>query len=142
MKQQAFTLLETVIVMAIVTMLLCLITPLASRSKQEASERQFWSDLQVQWQAAQTRAKVNHQITFIEPQDQSKLIEFSWVDHQYHHATVKLPSTLVLDHFPDIKMLETGFVSPQTARFHSSLTHKKYEMRIQLGWGGYHVVEK
>lgn len=142
MKRGGFTLLETLVVLAIVTMLFCLITPFASRSQQKAAEQQFWSDLRIQWQAAQTRAKVDHQITFIEPQDQSKMIQFSWVDREYHHATVKIPSTLVLDHFPSIKMLETGFVSPQTARFHSTLNHHKYEMRIQLGWGGYHVVER
>lgn len=138
----AFTLLETAVVLVIVCLLMLLITPLATRSRQEIAERQFWSELRVQWQAAQTRAKVSKEVTFIEPQAESKLIEFTWVDSEVHHADVKLPATLVMDWFPDCKMLETGFVSPQTARFHSTIDHQKYEMRIQLGWGGYHVVKK
>lgn len=142
----AFTLLETVIVLAIVAFLMLMTLPSAEHSKQKIAERQFWSDLRTQWQAAQTRAKVKHQITFIEPQDESKIIDFYWVDENgdatVSQAYVKLPPTLVLDSFPDTRMNENGFVNPATARFHSTLDNKKYEMRIQLGWGGFHIVEK
>lgn len=139
---KAFTLIESLVVLAIITMLFLLIVPTANRSKQASAERQFWSDWRVQWQAAQTRAKVANQSTSVVYQPDSHRFEFSWLASHRQTESVVVPSTLVVDFFPRIQILANGYVRPQTIRLHSTLTKQQYQIRVQLGWGGYHVVKK
>mgnify|MGYP003600983092 CR=1 FL=1 len=139
---EAFTLLESLVVLAIITMLFLLVVPTANRSKQASAERQFWSDLHVHWQAAQARAKVAHQSTSVVYEPDSHRFEFSWLASRRQTETVAVPSTLVVDFYPRIQILANGYVRPQTLRLHSTLTKQQYQIRVQLGWGGYHVVKK
>lgn len=141
-RVNAFTLLESLVVLAIITMLFLLIVPTANRSKQASDERQFWSDLRVQWQAAQARAKVAHQSTSVAYEPDSHRFVFSWLASHRQAESVDVPPTLVVDFYPRIQIFANGYVRPQTIRLHSTLTKQQYQIRVQLGWGGYHVVKK
>lgn len=141
-RVKAFTLLESLVVLAIITMLFLLILPPANRSKQASAEWQFWSDLRVQWQAAQARAKVAHRSTTVVYEPDSHRFEFFWLTSHRQTESVAVPSTLVVDSYPRIQILTNGYVRPQTIRLHSTLTNQQYQIRVQLGWGGYHVVKK
>lgn len=131
-----FTVLETIIVLAIVAIIVTFSVPEISRSRAYHEEQFFWSELRQNWRAAQLRARHERQVTKIEYEQTSNQIVFMAGQKQ---DVVHLPGTLKVIRFDQFQMHENGYVKPQTQEFKSSLTGCRYLMRIQLAWGGYHV---
>lgn len=131
-----FTVLETVIVLGIVTVLVIFSVPGISQCRAYNEEQLFWSELRQNWRTAQLRARNERQVTQVEYEQSSNQIVF--VADQKRDA-VQLPGTLKVIRFEPFQMHANGYVKPQTQEFKSSLTECRYLMRIQLAWGGYHV---
>lgn len=140
-KRAGFTLIESVIVLGLVALILSFGTVYSRRVAQVNAERAFWQSLKQNWQMsrAQVRAGKSGAVRIFYVQNG---IRFKSIDIQSgarHVAQVPLPRTIRVQNFREIKMDTTGYVAPCTQRFVSSLTHQTYAMKIQLGWGGYHI---
>ncbi|WP_294543914.1 type II secretion system protein [uncultured Limosilactobacillus sp.] len=135
-RRQAFTLLEMLIVLGIVALTLLISWPSMHRAVQKNAERQFWQIFRQAWQAAQVRSKTSQESTRVVYLRHRNLIVFSWPNDS---EQIRVPETLFVKRFNDIEMKKTGYVSPQTEEFISTLDGTDYQMRIQLAWGSYHV---
>lgn len=137
-KRSGFTLLEMLLVMLITVTSLLGSWPQIRRTMARNEERQFWRTFRQAWQTAQIRAKVRNAATYVvyrHDQNPSVII-FSWSGGC---ERIIIPKTLAVRKFDDIEMKTSGYVSPKTEEFISSLDGTIYRMRIQLAWGSYHV---
>lgn len=141
-RRNAFTLLETLLVLTLVTLMISFGTVSMKRTAQLSAERHFWQEMKQNWQASQARAQTNVGATNIKYINQA--IRFSWVDirnkHQYHND-IAIPATISVVSFKPLQMLPNGYVQAGTETFHSSLTGKDYSMKVQFAWGGYYVAD-
>lgn len=135
---------EVVIVLAISALVIVTTTIPYQKRNAELSEEQFWRDVKQQrWQEAQTRARVEGKATFIYLTSRSKReIRFEYHTDSGKKVTeeVLLPKQLHIASNEDmVKIYKNGYVSPWTWSFVSKLTMTNYDMKIQMGWGGYYV---
>lgn len=135
---------EVVIVLAISALVIVTTTIPYQKRNAELSEEQFWRDVKQQrWQEAQTRARVEGKATFIYLTSRSKReIRFEYHTDSGKKVTeeVLLPKQLHIASNEDmVKIYKNGYVSPRTWSFVSKLTMTNYDMKIQMGWGGYYV---
>lgn len=135
-KHRGFTLFETLIVLGLVTLLFCLITPNYFQSRQLIIENQFWHSLRQQWRTAQINAQLHHRSTIISYQSATRQLVF---DSYKSKEEISLPTTLSIETIETVVMHEDGYVKPQTIVFYSRAKHCHYLMKIQLAWGGYRV---
>lgn len=135
-KERAFTMVEMVIVLGIVSMLFALTAPRFIKSRQLIAEDQFWHALRQEWRNAQVEAQLNHRETAISYEEQSRQIIFTRLGERH---PVAVPSTITVKPFGMIKMHCNGYVCPQTLTFDSAGRHQRYLMKIQLAWGGYRL---
>lgn len=135
-RQAAFTLLEMLIVLGIVALTLLIGWPSMHRAAQKNAERQFWQTFRQAWQAAQVRSKTSQKSTRVVYLKSRNLVVFAWDNDS---EQIRVPETLFVRRFSDIEMKKTGYVSPQTEEFISTLDGTDYQIRIQLAWGSYHV---
>lgn len=143
MKSRGFTLVETLLVLALVTLIISFSFPSLYRSRQNVAEREFWSGLRQQWQAAQVRAKTKQLATAVTYDSDEHQIEFSWIEgSELIKRRLTVPDTLLVRKFENFRMHENGYTKPRTEEFYSSLHHRTYYMRIQLAWGGYRIEEE
>lgn len=134
--RSAFTLLEMIIVLGIVALTMLIGWPSMQRTIQKNEERQFWQTFRQAWQAAQVRSKTSNESTHVFYLKSPSQVVFSWASGTEH---VNVPGTLSVRRFNDIEMKKTGYVSPQTEEFVSTLDNTDYQIRIRLAWGSYHV---
>lgn len=130
MKRDAFTLLESVIVLVIAVLIVMIISPSMNKSRQIAMERQFWTKLHSCWDLEVNKARRHHQRMII------------YADgHQMRvgQEILKMPQTLSTHDFAVLNVHKDGFVAPQTRVLYSSIDHSRYVLKIQMGWGGYRV---
>lgn len=59
MKRSAFTMVEMVIALGIISFMLVLVIPKSTRTFQEWQQKQFWNELKQKWQLSQVRSQ-NH----------------------------------------------------------------------------------
>ena len=134
---------EVVIVLAISALVIVTTTIPYQKRNAELSEEQFWRDVKQRWQEAQTRARVEGKATFIYLTSRSKReIRFEYHTDSGKKVTeeVLLPKQLHVASNEDmVKIYKNGYVSPRTWSFVSKATMTNYDMKIQMGWGGYYV---
>lgn len=131
MKQRAFTLLESVIVLAIVALILLITSPAMQKSRQAAAERQFFTRLRLCWDAETNWARVNHQHIVIKKRGQRMIVG---------QKVLSIPTTLSANSgFVDLEVTTNGFTAPQTRALYSSIDRSVYLLKIQMGWGGYRI---
>jgi competence protein ComGD len=130
MKRSSFTLVETVIVFAIVLLVITLTSPSLTRSRQSAAERQFFTRLKSCWELETNRARNEHRRMSIFTNDQQMIIG---------NKVVKMPATLSAPDFAVLNVYDDGFTSPHTRVFYSKVDRSRYVVKIQMGWGGYRV---
>jgi competence protein ComGD len=135
-KWPAFTVVETIIVLGMVIMLLVMTMPNLNPVHQQVAEQQFWQTMRQNWQRAQVTAQLTHRGTIISYDHDSQQIDFRY-PHQC--VDVDIPSSLRVVRFGDVDMQEDGYVAPQTMTFDSKDHHRRYQMKIQLAWGGYRL---
>ncbi|BAP86013.1 hypothetical protein LOOC260_115030 [Paucilactobacillus hokkaidonensis JCM 18461] len=140
-KNKGFTLLETLIVLGLVSLMFGFGALKLQPVNAASQERHFWQGLQQNWQASQTRAQGDNKGTEINYMPTANQIRFKWRDKKYntHYSDVVVPSTIQVVSFAPLKMLANGYVKAGTQKFHSTLTNKNYVMKIQLAWGGFYV---
>ncbi|MDF4006733.1 prepilin-type N-terminal cleavage/methylation domain-containing protein [Limosilactobacillus fermentum] len=142
-QRRAFTMVEVVIVLAISALVIVTTTIPYQKRNAELSEEQFWRDVKQRWQEAQTRARVEGKATFIYLTSRSKReIRFEYHTDSGKKVTeeVLLPKQLHVASNEDmVKIYKNGYVSPRTWSFVSKATMTNYDMKIQMGWGGYYV---
>ncbi|MFR0609697.1 prepilin-type N-terminal cleavage/methylation domain-containing protein [Limosilactobacillus mucosae] len=135
-RRPAFTLLEMMIVLGITALTMLIGWPSMQRTIQKNEERQFWQTFRQAWQAAQVRSKTSNESTRVFYLKSHSQVVFSWASGA---ERINVPDTLLVRRFNDVEMKKTGYVSPQTEEFISTLDNTDYQMRIQLAWGSYHV---
>ncbi|WP_225349639.1 type II secretion system protein [Paucilactobacillus wasatchensis] len=144
-KQKGFTLLETLIVLGLISLTFSFGTLQLRQIRDASNERHFWQALQQEWQVSQTRAQGDNNGTDIVYLAGPQIIRFKWraADYTTHYNDVAIPVTIKVVSFAPLKMLANGYVKAQTQKFRSMLTNQTYDMKVQLAWGGYYVaVEK
>lgn len=135
--------LESIIVLGITVLIITFSFPNLKKSQQVATENAFWSSFQQNWRNAQLRAKINHIETGVTFKRETYQVEFTWYENsQFQKQLLDIPATLRVNEFSNFRMHENGYTKPRTQEFESSITHRKYFMKIQLAWGGYHIETK
>lgn len=130
MKRPGFTLVESTIVLFIVALILALGTPQVVKSRQIATERQFFTRLASCWALETNRAR-----------QEKRRMSIYVHQHQMRigNQILEMPKTLSADGFASLTVYPDGFVAPQRRVLFSSIDDSCYVMKIQMGWGGYHV---
>lgn len=135
-KARAFTMLEMVIVLALVTMILLFTGPSIGHSSEQVNEQRFWQAFRQQWHLAQTRAQLQHQPTTIDYLPDAHAVVFTgW----RYHSTIAVPATMRVDVFSPIEMQADGYVRPTTQHFYSRSGRCHYRLIIQMARGEYDV---
>lgn len=135
-RAKAFTMLEMVIALALVTVILLFTGPLVSHSHEQVVEQQFWQSFRQQWHLAQTRAQLKRQPTTITYSADTNAVVFtSW----QNRTTIALPATMRVERFSPIEMQAGGYVKPATQRFYSRSGRCRYRLVIQMARGEYDV---
>lgn len=135
-SMRAFTSIEMIVVLGMVVVIYCLLSPSFKPSRQAIVEQEFWHGMRQEWRAAQAAAQVHHQATEIDYHPASQQIEFGRAGKITRLA---IPSTLKVDCFGRFVIDDSGYTAPQTMRFTSRREHCSYLMKIQLAWGGYRL---
>lgn len=136
-----FTLIESVLVLGLVALMMSFGTIYGHHVTQVNAERQFWQELEQNWHASQVRAREGS--SAINIRYVNGAIRFQWCDisnQRLYREDVTIPATISVGNFKKLQMMPNGYVQAGTQRFTSSLTHKTYLMKVQLGWGGYRIV--
>lgn len=140
-KTKGFTLLETLIVLGMVSLMFGFGMMQIKQVNAASQERHFWQSLRQNWQASQVRARGNNKGTDINYLPSRRVIRFSWTDQRIipRHNDVIIPQTIQIVSFAKLRMLPNGYVKARTQKFYSDLTNQNYDMKIQLAWGGFYV---
>ncbi|WP_311408319.1 hypothetical protein [Liquorilactobacillus uvarum] len=134
-KQPAFSLIETIVVLALSVFTLLLIARPLESSISVLQERIFWQSFKQTWTReiiSSTKFIKVHTIIF-----KNKKIIFS--EQNNKKVTVELPKTMTIRRYESINVNDTGSISGRTIIVDSTLQDKPYYILIQLGWGKYHV---
>ena len=134
--RSGFTVIETVIVMGLVAIIVAFLIPGIANRRAYQQEQFFWNQLRQDWRSAQLRARTERVTTVIRYDQATNQINFV---SSGTYDSLDVPSTLKVVRFVPFSMHENGYVKPQTQEFCSTLTKRRYLMRIQLAWGGYHI---
>lgn len=137
-KLVAFTSVEMIVVLGLVTAIYLMLAPSFQPSRQAIVEQEFWHGMRQNWRAAQVAAQVRHQPTLIDYCPETQRIRFTRDDHRTY---LDIPPTLKVVPFDMIVIDGTGYTAPRTIRFKSRRRHCCYLMKIQLAWGGYRLEE-
>lgn len=141
LHREGFTFLETIIVLGIAALLLLITIPNFTKTRQKLAEEQFWRSLRQDWQWAQLQCESKHQYIVIRYDKSGERITFRINDQTRESKVIPIPSTLNVDAFSELYMTPNGYTRPQTQTFRSLIDGHRYYMKIQLGWGGYRIVE-
>ena len=135
-RAKAFTMLEMLIVLALVTVILLFTGPLVSHSHEQVVEQRFWQSFRQQWYLAQTRAQLKRQSTAITYSADTNAVVFtSW----RNRTTIAVPTTMRVERFSPIEIQAGGYVKPATQRFYSRSGRCRYHLVIQMARGEYDV---
>ncbi|MGM9891960.1 type II secretion system protein [Limosilactobacillus sp.] len=135
-RRAAFTMIEMVIVLGLVTLVVCLTGPQMKRSQQCVAEQEFWHSFRQEWHCAQTQAQLSRQSTIITYEVDENAIVFK--NHQYRHL-VTLPNSLQVRKFRPLEMRADGYLEPGSRRFYSRAQHCWYRLVIQMARGEFDV---
>ncbi|MGO2299047.1 competence type IV pilus minor pilin ComGD [Paucilactobacillus nenjiangensis] len=140
-KQNGFTMIETVIVLALIALMFVFGTMKLGDLKAASDERRFWTQLERSWQQSQSRAQNHGKPTTIRQSKNQTEILFRSHNRRNDddNRDVKVPKTIIIKKFDEITMLQNGYVKATTEKFYSTRTHKEYSMKVQLAWGGYYI---
>lgn len=139
MRKTAFTMVEALVVLGLTALIIGIAAPSLTQSKRVMAEQQFWRLLRRNWRQAQMRAELNHQATRIEHNSTAATIDFYWPGGIQQ---VKIPGTLKVRRFNNLRLTADGYMRAQTQFFYSDIDRCFYLMKIQLAWGGYRIEKK
>lgn len=141
-RQSAFTLLESVIVLGLVSVMVAFGAINLRESTENNRERYFWQQMKENWQEAQVRSENNNTQTTIDKYPDG--IRFHWMDLKKgpQDNYIKIPTTLSVKSFPTVIVRPNGYAKANSEIFYSKKHNKTYFMRVQLGWGGYDLETK
>lgn len=136
-KREGFTMIETLITLAIVSSLLILVMVGRSQFTKQSprQETAFWHDFDAQWQRALYEARYQKLVTTVQIQS-GQPVQF---DSRRTHQLVELPASLQPMRDYHLRIREDATISPQTLTFISSIDDCRYRMIIQMGWGLYRI---
>lgn len=134
MKRAGFTLLESMLVLLLITISFTISWPHFTHNWDQFRQDQFFRRLKSEWQLAQSNAKDHHEATQI-----SFLNDRIHFDNEHYHHCLNLPKNLKVRDHTDLTMHADGYVRPCTWEFCSELDHHVYYMRVQMAWGGYRI---
>lgn len=135
-RTKAFTMIEMVVVLALITVILLFTGPLVGRSHEQVVEQRFWQSFRQQWHLAQTRAQLKRQPTTVTYSADTHTVAFtSW----QKRTVIAVPATMRVESFSPIEMQIGGYVKPATQRFYSRSGRCRYRLVIQMARGEYDV---
>ncbi|MCH3922457.1 type II secretion system protein [Limosilactobacillus sp.] len=138
-RRPAFTVIEMVVVLIMVTLLFTLMMPQLSPTRAQLAEQEFWHSMRQNWQRAQATAQIQHRETnIIYKRDNQQILFFT----SGRTTIVDIPASMRVVKFGDVRMHSDGYVRPRTFVIDSPSRHRRYLMKIQLAWGGYHLEEE
>jgi len=140
-KRNGFTLIETLIVLALVALMFTFGTMKLNSFREASDEKHFWMQLERAWQQSQARAQNSGKPTAIKLSANKEQLLFHARDRNGNDDDndIQIPKTIEVRAFKAITMHQNGYVKPQTAKFYSRRTNKMYLMKIQLAYGGYYI---
>ena len=139
MKRSAFTMVEMVIALGIISFMLVLVIPKSTRTFQEWQQKQFWNELKQEWQLSQVRSQNHGVITDISYDQQDRAIVFCSKNHQ---RRINVPHTIRVREIKPRTMLSNGYIQPATWSFIDVLNHEELDLKIQMAGGGYRIEKK
>ncbi|WP_268869596.1 prepilin-type N-terminal cleavage/methylation domain-containing protein [Liquorilactobacillus vini] len=134
-RNDAFTLIEMLVVLTLITSLLLFTIKPASNLTTVYQEKNFWNKLKYTW---------NQEFTLISQRKEWGNIKFekdkiTFYEQNRILATIKLPKTLYVFSFKQISISETGQVKGTTVLINSTDEKHHYKIVVQVGWGKYYV---
>ncbi|MDV7695155.1 hypothetical protein A7K95_10090 [Pediococcus parvulus] len=138
--KNGFTLVETLVVLTIVTILLSIGHFTLKRVMAQQQEKQFWAKFDDDWKKYEQFANFEGVVTYISFDKTRRKVKFTPLKaFEKENSEIELPKTLSLFTNQEVKIGSNGYVKPQTIGFQSEANKCTYRLRIQLGWGVYHV---
>lgn len=134
-KIDAFTLVEMLIVLALLGMSLLITIKPAANMVQRYQEKIFWQNLQHAWNkelSTLAQRKENGKVLF----NDQKIIFY---ENNQEKTIIDIPSTLELYRGYRLHINQTGQMNGGTIVFNSKDHQRQYYLVIQLGWGKYYV---
>lgn len=111
MKRSAFTMVEMVIALGIISFMLVLVIPKLTRTFQEWQQKQFWNELKQEWQLSQVRSQNHGEITDISYDQQDRAIIFCSKNNQ---RRINVPHSIRVREIKPRTMLSNGYIQPAT----------------------------
>ncbi|AVL00219.1 prepilin-type N-terminal cleavage/methylation domain-containing protein [Pediococcus inopinatus] len=138
--KRGFTLIESLVVLTVVSLLLSAGTVSFKRVLAKQQEKEFWVTFDREWKKYEQFANLEGVVTYISFDKSRNKVSFRPLKtFDKKSCEVKLPVTLSLFSNREVKIGSDGYVKPQTIAFSSDLDKCTYRMTVQLGWGVYHV---
>ncbi|WP_412990048.1 competence type IV pilus minor pilin ComGD [Pediococcus siamensis] len=138
--KSGFTLLESLIVLAMVGLLLTSGNLVLKNALSYQREKEFWENFDTEWKKYEQFANFENTVTYISFNKTQEKISFNPLKASNKaNYVLKLPPTLHLLSSQEVKIGNNGYVKPQSIGFHSDRDQHTYRITIQLGWGVYHV---
>lgn len=145
-KNDAFTLIEVIIVLGITAAIFLLGFSITKNTKQRLDERQFWKTFDQAWSQVATESeqmKTNAQIEFYSTK--INFIYYSSTTKGYKRNTkiIKIPTTFKLtSNWATVYFFENGGAKMQSVSYYSSVTKKQYVFIPQIGYGRRYRIEE
>ncbi|MFT9268670.1 MAG: prepilin-type N-terminal cleavage/methylation domain-containing protein [Liquorilactobacillus nagelii] len=134
-KNRGFTLIEMLVVLALMGVLLIISIRPANKTTDNYQEKIFWQELQHAW---------NNQITTVTQQKSTGKVEFNqgkviFYVNSYKNMVIKIPATLEIYRGYRFHINSTGQTNGGTVVFNSTDRQRRFYLVVQLGWGKYYV---
>ncbi|AEV95040.1 competence type IV pilus minor pilin ComGD [Pediococcus claussenii] len=139
MIKKAFTLIESVTVLMIVSMILLIGLSGFKKYSVQYKEEFFWKQFEAEWDKAKQEAIYSHKHTDIHFDKENKRVFFTTGTYFNHYTyVIKLPNNLNFRLSRVTTLEANGHLPPQTINFFEN-NKIKYKLKFQLGWGVYQL---
>lgn len=138
---KAFSLVETMVVLLIVSLLMLLSWIPQTDFFKRYQEEQFWQTFRQNWTYTITRSRESSSDARVAFYGKYVLFKVNLTEKQIR---LNYPTTLsLLGGQKNEDISGSGATQAQSVRLHSSLDNTNYDIKFQLGYGGqYHVQEE
>ncbi|WP_244054620.1 prepilin-type N-terminal cleavage/methylation domain-containing protein [Ligilactobacillus pabuli] len=136
-----FSLVEVIVVLALVVALCGLQLFPAAFSRQKLAEVLFWRNFRQNWTSLVIETRVRHDAGLVQFLGDS--LYFCSASNAQKKQALAVPKTLHLTGGKlDENLYQNGGTQPQRITFYSDLDHQNYAVIFQLGYGGQYRIEK
>ncbi|AYM03486.1 prepilin-type N-terminal cleavage/methylation domain-containing protein [Levilactobacillus brevis] len=140
MRSRGFTLLETLLVLVIVTGLTTLVSFQGTPHRALMTERAFWPAWQRMWTAGRQRARQQRVQLVAEVQSSQHQVVLVTAKTAQVVGRLRIPPTLQLQGDSGRWLIYTsGASKAQTLRWYSTVSHQYLKQTFQLGGGIFYV---